>query len=243
MVFARLLRLFKARVNKEMSELETPEILAEQAEQNLEANVKKIKDAVVASVTNEKSLEKQIKTNTDELAKWEQRATMAVQQNNDDIARQCLQKKQEINELLATLNEQLATQKKSTADLKARYAEVEEEMRQFQQKKATMLARGKAGDAVSKANELLSNTGGSGPAKWEAKIEAKEARAAAMQQLGTEPNADKFAQMDSAMQVEDELAALKGKTQPKLIVDTAPDSKPKVDPNVPMVIDPKDEEN
>jgi phage shock protein A len=239
-VFARLLNLFKAKLNKGMSKLETPEVLAEQALNELESNLKKVKEAVIASMTNEKMLEGQIKKAQDDIASWEKRAAVAVEQNNDELARQCLQKKMDIAPNISGLTAQLEAQKKSTADLKARNAELDQELREFRTKQRGLVARGNASDAVAKANELLSS-GPSGVGKWEQKIQEKEYKAAALQQMGQESSSAKQIQdLDGKFEVEDELAALKQKAAPKLIVDTgsggAP-AKPVVDENLPMVVE------
>jgi phage shock protein A len=235
-MFARFMNLLKAKANKEMSELETPEVLAEQAQMEIEANIKDLRDALVASMTNQKSLEQQIKKNREEVATWEKRAAVAVQQNNDEVARQCLQKKQELNQNFATLTTQLETQTKATADLKAKSAECEEQLRGFQQKKASFIARAKAGDSTAKANELMSGTGGSGIGKWEQKIQEKEFKAEADRQMSGKPIDDKFAELDQKNQLDDELATLKEKMgTPKLIVDTEAPGTPVADDNVPMV--------
>lgn len=240
-VLSRLLNLLKGKLNKGMAQLETPEVLAEQAQQELESSVKKVKEAVITSLTTEKSLEQQIKKSTDEVSTWEKRAAVAVGQNNDDVARQCLQKKQELVQNLAALNAQLEAQKQSTAQFKARHAEIEQQMREFQQKKAGLIARGQASDATARANQLLSATGGSGTAKWEQKIQEKEFKAEAQRQLGSDKTADQFAQLDQKFQVEDDLAALKQQiSTPKIIVDTGGSSAPGktvVDDNVPMVVE------
>jgi phage shock protein A len=249
-VLGRLINLLKAKLNKGMAELETPEILAEQALEQLEANIKKVKDGVVASLTMEKSIETKLKKSQEEIGTWEKRAAVAVQQNNDELARQCLQKKQELNQSIATLTPQLEAQKQSTVDLKAKYKELEEQLRGFHQKKANLLAREKASDASSKANELIGASGGSGTAKWEQKIEEKEFKAEAMRQMSGSPSDAKFANLDQHFEVEDELASLKAQVAPKLIVDTGSSGaqtpgKTVVDENVPMVVEEvkKDDKN
>jgi len=237
-----LINLLKAKLNKGMAQLETPEVLAEQAQEQLESNIKKVKDGVVASLTMEKSLESKLKKSQEEIGTWEKRAATAVSQNNDELARQCLQKKQELNQTIATLTPQLESQRQSTTDLKAKYKELEEQLRGFHQKKANMLAREKASDASSKANELIGTTGGSGTAKWEQKIEEKEFKAEAMRQMSGSPADAKFANLDQHFEVEDELSALKAQAAPKLIVDTGSSSGPapsktQVDDNLPMVVE------
>jgi phage shock protein A len=243
-VFIRLMNLLKAKMNKGIAKLETPEILAEQAQEQLESSVKKTKEAVVASVTNEKMLEQQIKKAQDEVPTWEKRAAIAVQQNNDEIARECLQKKQDLLQNINMLTGQLQEQKASTANLKKRYEELGEQYKDFQRKKASLSARGNASDAVSKATNLLAS-GPTGTDKWEQKIAEKEFKAAAEREMGREPVTDKFAELDQKIGVDDELESLKAQMHGTKLIEVK-DAKPVVDANLPMVVeevkdDPKDE--
>lgn len=241
-MFERLKNLFNALFNKGMAKLETPEVLAEQAQNELETSVKKIKEAVTNSLTTEKMLAGQIQKNMEELATWEKRATVAVGAGNDDVAKQCLVKKQEHNQINQSLTAQLEEQKKSTAALKERSAEMDEKLKEFYNKRKSMTARAQANDAVIKANDLLSNTGGGtgGMDKWEQKIKEKEYRSEAIRELSGNSKADDvFKELDKQGHLDDELAALKAKIgagSPKLIVDNDK-SKPQVDDNVPMVVE------
>jgi phage shock protein A len=241
-VITRLMNLLKAKLTRGIAKLETPEILAEQAQEELESSIKKTKEAVVAAVSNEKMLEQQIKKCQDELPTWEKRAAVAVQQNNDDVAKQCLQKKSELAQNAAMLTAQLQEQKNATANLKKRYEEISEQYKDFQRKKASLSARGNASDAVNKATELLAS-GPTGTDKWEQKIAEKEFKAAGEREVGRDPQKDKFEEIVAKADLDDELAALKAKVQgPKLVVDKEEPTKTIVDANVPMVVDPPKDE-
>jgi phage shock protein A len=218
-VFSRLISLLKAKLSRGMAKLETPEILAEQAQDQLETSLKKTKEALVQSITSEKMLDQQIKKAQEEVPTWEKRAAVAVQQNNDELARQCLQKKQEALQKSQMLSGQLEEQKTASANLKKRVGELEEQYKDFQRKKANLTARGNASDAMTKANALLS-AGPTGTDKWEQKIAEKEFRAEAERQMSQEPTKEKFDQLDEQIGVDDELARLKAQMQaPKLITD------------------------
>jgi hypothetical protein len=102
-----------------------------------------------------------------------------------------------------------------------------------------MTARVQASDAMSKANELLSNSSGTGGMdKIEQKIREKEARSEAMREISGHTAADDaFKKASEASAVDDELAALKASmgVTPKLVVDSTADApKAIVDKFVPM---------
>lgn len=238
----RLMNVIKAMLNKGMQQMETPEVLAEEAQDQLEKQVKELLQAVTQAIANEKMLEQQIKKNSEDLSSWEKRATLAVQQNNDDIAKQCLMKKRELNEQAQILAKQLEDQKTTTAALRSRHAEFEGKLREFMVKKDGMTQRAKAGDAMAKASEIMSNSAGtSGMGKYEQKIMEREAKAAALGELSRNPAEDKLKALGENAQVEDDLAALKAQMgQVKLVVDkeasaSTPAGKTQVDANVPMV--------
>lgn len=238
LMFERLISLLKGMFNKGMSKMETPEVLAEQAEMELEGNYKKITEALTSGLAQEKLLEQKIQKNNQDLLQWEQRAMIAVQQNNDDMARQCLAKKQEYAQLAQQMETQLAEQKKTSASLKERHAELKAKLTEFRQKKSELTSRLKAQDAVSKANELVAGTGGtSSMDRWEQKIAEKEAMGqAAREMAGASKAEDEFKAWDKQAGLDAELAALKANMGggPKLIVARDVDQ---VDENVPMVVE------
>jgi len=237
----RLKNVIKGMLNQGVSKLETPTILAETAQMELESGLKKVKEAVTAAMTNEKMMEGQLQKNSEELATWEKRSMMAVEQNNDDLARQCIAKKKDFKEHVDTLTAQIGEQKKATAALKQRLNELEEEYRDFKIKKQSMLARAKAADGVAKANELISGStsgGGSSMDKWEDKIREKEFKNEALKEISGTTTEKHFDTAAKSLDLDDELAALKSKmTETKLIGETP---KTVVDDNVPMIIAEKD---
>ncbi len=218
----RLFKLIGAIFNKEMTELETPEILAEQAQVQIASNLKKMTDAVVASMTQEKEFEKQIPKCGEEITSWEKRAAVAVQQNNDEVARQCLEKKLAATQLQRELSSQLEQQRATTASLKSSLADLRRQQAEFATKGQNMVARAKASDALAKSNELINAPGGSSVDKIEQTIMQKEMRNEAVAGMNTQPNEQQFIQMDQQSAMDDELAKLKaqmagGNDLPKLI--------------------------
>ncbi len=76
------------------------------------------------------------------------------------------------------------------------------------------IARDKAAQATSKANEILSKTTASGAMnvieKMETKVQEREARAAALAELGTDQLDKQFKNFEGKTDIEMELLALKG---------------------------------
>jgi phage shock protein A len=125
------------------------------------------------------------------------------------------------------LETQLAQQKQSTTILRQKLTDLESEVQKAYTKKQVLIARDKAATATSKANEILSKTTANGANsvmdRMETKVLEKEARAAALSDLGTDSLEKQFKNFEGKSDVDMELLALKqsmgiDKT-PKLVVD------------------------
>ncbi len=218
-MFDRLKNVMKGMLDKGVSKLETPEILAQMGETELENLLKQLKEATTEAITREKMIQKQLEKNQQELEQWMKRAAVAVSQDNDDVAKQCLTKKVELEQNGKSLQTQLDDAKASKDTLKERYADIEEKLREYRVKQKGLVARAKAGDAVANAQDLMSNASGKSMDAIEEKIRMKEARGEALTEMAGD---DKFKNAEKQMDVDHELAALKAQMTadtPKLIVE------------------------
>lgn len=225
-MFSRFMSLMKAMFGRLLGHFEDPEMMLEQSYQEAQSNLIQVRQAVAQAIATEKQLEQQLQKNKDQAATWQNRAAMAVQQGNDDLARQALQRKQQYTQAAADLEEQLKVQKEATATLRQRLTELEGEVQKFYTKKQVLIARDKAATATTKANEIISKTTTTGGMamieRMEQKVSEKESKAAALQELGADQLDTKFKNFEGHVDIEAELMALKGGMQagaPKLIVD------------------------
>lgn len=224
-MFQRLASLFKAFMNSLMGKMEDPEMMLEQTYQDLQANLIQVRQAVAQAIATEKQLEQQLQKNKDQAATWHNRATMAVQQSNDELARQALQRKQQYTQAVADLEGQLKAQREATISLRARLTELEGEVQKAYTKKQVLIARDKAAQATTKANEILSKSTANGAMsvmeKMEQKVLERESKAQAMAELGSDQLDKKFKSFEGQVDIEAELLALKGGADPgrKLIIE------------------------
>jgi len=101
---------------------------ADQAYNDLNSIIAQIKQALDQAVVIEKRLEQVLQKNKDKAANWQNRAAMAVQQNNEMLARQALQNKQQYAQASTDLEQQLKVQKEATSKLRQRLSELEKEV-------------------------------------------------------------------------------------------------------------------
>ena len=190
-----------------------PEYETEQAERDLEASVNKLKQACVESLAAEKTTEAELLKKTTEIETLEKRATLAVNNGDDDMARQCLAQKMEVNAAAQALTAQLQSQKETTSSLKAKYSDLQEQLRVFRQRRADLKARAQAAAAQETTNKSYS--GGSASTsnamdKFEEKLRATEAKNAAQREMAQANSAASAASAsEKNLDLEDELAAMK----------------------------------
>jgi phage shock protein A len=225
-MFERLAQLFRAMFNAILGRMEDPQIMLEQTYQDLQSNLIQVRQAVAQAIATEKQLEQQLQKNKDQAETWQNRAAMAVQQNNDDLAKQALQRRQQYVQAATDLEVQLKSQKEATASLRQKLTDLESEVQKAYTKKQVLIARDKAAQATSKANEILSKTNASGALnvleRMETKVQEREARAAALQELSGDTLEKQFKSFEGKSDIEMELLALKqsmGKESPKLVVE------------------------
>ncbi|MBX9721342.1 MAG: PspA/IM30 family protein [Candidatus Obscuribacterales bacterium] len=213
-MFTRLAALVKAFFNNLMGKMEDPEMMLEQTYQDLQNNLIQVRQAVAQAIATEKQLEQQYQKNKEQAQTWVNRAQMAVQQGNDDLARQALQRKQQYAQAAADLEGQLKQQKETTNRLRQQLTELEGEVQKAYTKKQVLIARDKAAQATTKANEILSKSSADGALsvmdKMEQKVMERESKAAAMAELGSDQLDKKFKSFEGQVDIEAELMALKG---------------------------------
>lgn len=212
-MFDRLANLFRAMFNAVLGRMEDPQIMLEQTYQDLQSNLIQVRQAVAQAIATEKQLEQQLQKNKDQAETWQNRAAMAVQQGNDDLAKQALQRRQQYVQAATDLETQLKSQKDSTTTLRQRLTDLEAEVQKAYTKKQVLIARDKAAQATSKANEILSKTTSSGAMsvmeKMETKVLEREAKAAALSELSGDTLDKQFKNFEGKTDVEMELLALK----------------------------------
>ena len=140
---------------------------------------------------------------------------MAVQQNNDELAKQALQRRSQYVQAATDLEVQFKTQRETTITLRQRLTDLEAEVQKAYTKKQVLIARDKAAQATSKANEILSKTTASGAMsvmeKMETKVQEREARAAALSEISGDTLEKQFKNLEHKTDVDMELLALKQK--------------------------------
>src|SRR5918997_3994351 len=110
-LFDRLSTLLRSNINDLISSAENPEKMLNQIIVDMRSQLVKAKQQVAAAIADEKRLRDQADAEFRQAEDWEKRAVLAVQEQRDDLAKQCLLRQQEHFERATQLEQQWQAQR------------------------------------------------------------------------------------------------------------------------------------
>jgi phage shock protein A len=211
-LFDRVSRLVRANVNDAISKAEDPEKVLEQALMDMQDNFVQMKQAVATAIAQQKRTQQQLANNQREAQTWEDRAKLALQKGEEDLARQALTRKKGFADTVNTLQAQMDQQTTQVDALKKNLMMLESKIAEAKTKKDMLKARAQA----AKANEQLQstmNTMSTSSAmaafeRMEDKVIQLESRSQAAAELAGSQLESQFAMLESS-DVDLELQAMK----------------------------------
>ncbi|MBE9029716.1 PspA/IM30 family protein [filamentous cyanobacterium LEGE 11480] len=153
-LFDRVSRLVRANVNDAVSKAEDPQKILEQALIDMQDNFIKMKEAVASAIAQQRRSQKQLDNNNREAKVWQERAQLALQKGDEDLARQALMRKKGLSDAATALQAQLDQQNGQVASLKKNLMMLESKIAEAKAKKDMLKARAQA----AKANEQLQSS-------------------------------------------------------------------------------------
>ncbi|HEY7035437.1 MAG TPA: PspA/IM30 family protein [Thermomicrobiales bacterium] len=211
-IFDRLSRLIRANVNDLIDGAEDPEKMLNQILRDMESAIPQARSQVQEMIAQEKLIEAD-RNEAQKLAlEWGNKAQRAVAAGRDDLAREALRRKRDNEQNAQLYSEQLVTQEQVVAKLKDQLRQLEAKYQATLSKRDTLLARHRAAQATEQVARTLTTFSPMDPSadleRMERKIRSREAKAAAMVEMGSETLDAQFMELEDP-DIETELAILK----------------------------------
>lgn len=211
-LFDRVSRVVRANVNDLVSKAEDPEKILEQSILDMQEDLVQLRQAVASAIASQKRTQQQHSQAQTETNNWQQRAQLALQKGDENLAREALTRKKTHTDTATTLKTQLDQQTTMVDTLKRNLIALEGKISEAKTKKDMLKARASA----AKANEQLQATVGrlgTGSAmsafeRMEEKVLQMEARSQAAAELAGADLESQFARLESG-DVDAELEAMK----------------------------------
>lgn len=237
-LFDRFTRVAKSNLNNIVKNLEDPEKVMNQAVEDMQADLVKVRQSYAEVTATQRRLLKQ-KEQADALANdWYQRAQLALQKNEDGLAKEALTRRQQQMDVVQDLQKQVDAQTSAIDQLYSSMQMLESKIMEAKAKKDQMIARARTAQSTQKVNDMLSGVTGKTSmdafTRMEEKVEALEASAevsAEMGNLNALPGGGgdlekEFKMLESGDAVDEELKRMKGLLGGS---SSAPPSEPGVD--------------
>jgi phage shock protein A len=217
-IFSRISTIFKANVNDALTKAEDPEKILNQVVIEMNEQLAVAKQKVAAAIADEKRLQKHYEEASEQAKQWEEKATIAVQKERDDLAREALARRNEHQQLANEYKIQWEKQKQAVEQLKEHLRTLQRKIEEAQRKKNLLIARQKRAKAQKQIHETMAGMKDSSAfdtfGRMEQKVADMEARAdaaAEMADFGRDKLEEEFAALEKKGSVDDDLAALKAK--------------------------------
>ena len=195
-IFDRLSTLIRSNINDLISSAENPEKMLNQIIVDMRGQLAKAKQQVAAAIADEKRLRDQADGEFKNAQDWERRAMLAVQSNNDDLAKQALVRYNEHFQYAQQLEATWETHRAETEKLKNSLRDLNDKIEEAKRKKNLLIARQKRAQAQQRIQETMSSMSETSAfeafSRMEERIEQNERRLIASAEIEEEFTGDKL---------------------------------------------------
>ena len=134
-LFDRIKRVVGANLNDLVSKAEDPEKILEQAFIEMQEDMVKLRQGVAQAIAAQKRTEKQYNEGQNEINKWQRNAQLALQEGDESLARQALERKKTYTDTATALKTSLDQQNVQVDGLKKSLIQLESKISEAPGKK------------------------------------------------------------------------------------------------------------
>jgi phage shock protein A len=211
----RVSTLIRANLNDMIDRAEDPEKLIKQVILDMDNQYLQVKTQVAVSIADQHMLEKKHRENEEAGRDWMRKAELAVEKQQDDLARAALDRFQTSQKLALSYREQVDDQKLQVETLKNALIKLEQKLDEAKAKRDLFLARHRRGVALGKAARAQSAIGDNSRSaafdRLQDRVNHTEVIASAEVELFNENAGDRLARLDRDSEIERLLTELKSK--------------------------------
>lgn len=215
-LFSRIWRVIKGWLLIGVEKAEDPEIILTEAKEAMDRELAKAKEAAVTAIGQRNLLRGMLADQEKRIRELDAQARTALKSGNEDLARQILVEKSNIQKTVDNLNVQLSQAEQAATSVKESIRALEDQVRQRAAERLALIAGWKQAQIQESLNKALSGVSLDSHVqafeKASEKVKELQAKAEARVEVASGDLNSKLAQLRnnmSAAQAEDELQALK----------------------------------
>ncbi len=154
-IFKRINDVINANINDLIDKVEDPERMIKQIIREMEENIRYSKEGVILAITSEKRLFRELEQHRVKFEEWQNKAEVAMKNDNEELARAALGQKKEYEKLINRVEPMWRAASRTSNDLKYQLRQLEEKLADAKRKKGSLAARQRA----AQTQEYMINTG------------------------------------------------------------------------------------
>ncbi|HET6261240.1 MAG TPA: PspA/IM30 family protein [Chloroflexia bacterium] len=214
-ILTRISTLISANINAMIDSAEDPEKMVNEYLRQMRAELSEARAATAMAMADETRLRSQYERNKAEADDWQHKAEIAVQRDQDDLARAALLRRSTAQKLTDNYKAQWESQHDQVGDLREALAKLEAKIDEAEAKRDLIVAKARRAatqEAITSAlQSVQGQTADESLGRMEAVADERLARAEAMAQLQGQDLDTRFADLEAEQEVDTELASLKEK--------------------------------
>jgi len=220
-IFNRLNRVIKSNLNALIDQAEDPEKMIGQTVADMKAALGRARKELVEAMGTAKRLEQRADALTGEATDWEQKAVLALERDDEDLAREALRRKARALAEAEKTRSRIHEQERAAVTMREQLEHIETKLDDLKARQKTLAAQVRHArsqpSAASQAGEKLGGGAFSDLERMADQIDQLDAEVEAHHLLEDPKRADLDARFDALEReqgsdgIEDELAALKAK--------------------------------
>jgi len=221
-IFSRLNRVIKSNLNALIDQAEDADKMIGQTVADMKSALKRARKDLIEAMGSAKRLEKKEKDLEQEAVDWEQKAILALERNDEDLAREALRRKSRTLKEAQNVRARVAEQTTAANSMKAQLEGIEQKLDDLKARQKTLAAqvrhaRSQPPDPALPTGDRLGGGAFADLERMADQIDQLDAEVEAHQLLEDPKSAEldaRFRALESEEgddEVDDELAALKAK--------------------------------
>ena len=211
----RVSTLLRANLNDLVEKAEDPERMLKQIVLDMENQLMQVKTQVAIAIADQHLLEKKRAEHEQQAGDWRRKAELAVQKDQDDLARAALERALSHDQLVKGFTNQAEDQKHEADSLRQALHKLEQKLSETRAHSEMLIAehrRAKVVGRATKARQLVGTDQEHAMGRMRSKVHVRAAEnAAASEILSPETLEDKFKTLESEDKIELLLAEMKSR--------------------------------
>lgn len=154
-IFQRMNDILCANIHEMIDRIEDPEVMLKQAIREMEESIQQVTAETSRAIAGSKRIDRELAKNESDALQWQQRASQAVQNGDDQLARKALERKNESQCLAKALRDQSGSVGKAVQSLKDQVAGMNAKLAEAKRQLTGLLIRKKAAYIRTRVNATV----------------------------------------------------------------------------------------